>query len=223
MTKTIKIAATTISVGGVAVGSGFGIHHLTKEETSSTDNSKLEKKSVTPSNSFSISLGASVLNLDGGSDQIQWTSRLEELKNVSSDLPEDLIALKTEKTWKDLQVWCSRNSNNSFEREDAPDFRNFKSFCTWKVGDKTWDKKIDANKEATHEDWGTAHAKLKAKQGVEEANLSEGLKTAKQATATENNHEDRKAMHLWCTSAYKEMWTDDNAKSFLEVKEYCRT
>lgn len=186
----VKVGATTLGIG-TAIGAGVaGYSHFTKE-------------------SFKDKWGVSVLELTGETNQTQWEARLKELQNE----------LNIEKQWEKLQKWCLENSANKFEKEDDTNYQNFGKFCTWKVGDKSWDGKIEANTPSNNEKWGTAHTKLKEKQ---ENGLSDELKEIKKKDNSKSDNAEKIAMHKWCTENYKKTWTGDEDTTLKEVKDHCK-
>ncbi|OAL10576.1 hypothetical protein A6V39_00730 [Candidatus Mycoplasma haematobovis] len=195
-----KLGMATLSAGAIGGASYGGYVYFSKD-------------------SFASKLGISILKLTGKDDETIWGKRLEELK-LATGLPTDLEALKASgKTWKDLQKWCATNSSKSFERTTNSDYQNFEKFCTWKMGDKDWNKKIDSTVRETEDKWGTAHTNLKAKA---DSDLSESLRTVKNTVVTSDRQADRKAMHKWCTDNYKKTWIGNDDKEFKEVQTYCQ-
>ncbi|OAL10573.1 hypothetical protein A6V39_00715 [Candidatus Mycoplasma haematobovis] len=167
--------------------------------------------------SFASKLGISLLNLTGDSNEATWGERFKEFNSTTTGLDPSLNKTSIKK-WKDLQKWCNDNKNNSFNKGDQK-FQNFESFCTWKIGDKiTSNIPKDAGPEV--DVWKTAHTQLKTRsQGK---TLSEKLQTVL-TTEAGTDKADQKAMHKWCTDAYKNTWRGNNDETFKEASEYCKS
>ncbi|OAL10012.1 hypothetical protein A6V39_03805 [Candidatus Mycoplasma haematobovis] len=165
--------------------------------------------------SFASKLGVSVLNLTSAENKKEWEERIKELTASQDKLDSSLDKTKVN-TWDKLRDWCNANKSSTFNKDDIK-YKNFSAFCTWKIGDKTWDKKILATVNSDHANWKTAHTALKRKTKTE---LSKGLQKVWEATDSQNAN--KVAMHKWCTDAYKNTWTGDNDATLKEVKEYCK-
>lgn len=193
----VKVGAVTLGFGALG-GTAYAYTHFTKD-------------------SFANTLGKSVLDLTGDTNSTEWRNRLTELKAKTPKPAGELLTL-INKEAKDLQAWCNYNSTTKFNDKEDGNYRSFEEFCTWKIGDKPWDKKIEPTVKETEDRWKKAYDALKAvgKDKVS-ADLQKILESGEDAEA------NKKAMHKWCTDNYKKTWKDDSQSSFVDVQKYCKT
>lgn len=193
-----KAGLATLGVGGVAGGLVAGYLNFNKQ-------------------TFSTELGISVLELTGSKDKSAWEKRKNELASASDIDLDSSLSSKKQKTWADLQKWCLDNSTNSYSEKEDKKFKNFETFCTWKIGDKTWTNKIEDSIKEDDEKWDQAHKAL-----AKVDDLPEDLETVKKKQAG-SDQADRKAMHGWCTKEYKKTWKGNEDSSFTKASKYCKS
>lgn len=193
MSYLVKAGMATLSAGAVGGVAYSGYYHFSKD-------------------SFSDKLGVSVLKLTSKDDQTAWSERFKELNESNEKIKNSINATK----WEDLQSLCNNQSTTKFNKEEDATFQNFKSFCTWKVGDKL-EEEIPSDTDEKEEKWAQAHTKLKKKNKAE---LPKDLQKVNDLPEAPADDSTKTKMKEWCVATYKNMWTSD--KDLELVGEICK-